>query len=454
MNTLIAVDSPTPPVVAAQAADPVIGNIEQFLRDLVSRMESVRPSALIRERGRPRVLPALALWAGLLVCVLERWTHQAGLWRLLSDGHLWSYPAFPVTDQAVYHRLERDGIAPLHQLWEQVTQALRERLAPYADLTLASFATEVMALDQVKLDQVARWLPALRGVPAGDDRLLPGAMGALFDLRRQQWHALEYHTDVHQNEKVAARGLVEALPAGSLLLADLGYFGFAWFDWLTDHQYGWVSRLRQKTSFTLIHTFYHQGEVLDAVVFLGAHRADRMAHAVRLVQFAVSGTTFRYVTNVLEPSRLPIREIARLYARRWDIELAFNLIKTHLGLHLLWSAKTVVLQQQVWAVLIISQILQALRLEIAGRAGVDPFEVSMSLLVQYAPRYARQGRDPVVAFVTAGRRLGFIRPSSRTQIQAPTISPDQLTPMPEQVVLQRTPRYAGRKPGSQTVQSH
>lgn len=122
-------------------------------------MEPVRPSALIRERGRPRVLPALALWAGMLVCVLERWTHQAGLWRLLSDGHLWSYPAFPVTDQAVYHRLERDGIAPLHQLWEQVTQALPERLAPYADRTRASFATEVMALDQVKMDPLARCLP-------------------------------------------------------------------------------------------------------------------------------------------------------------------------------------------------------------------------------------------------------------------------------------------------------
>ncbi len=453
MSTRTSVDSPSPPIVEAQAANPVVGDIERFLRDLVTRLEPVRPDAMVQERGRPRILPALALWAGLLVCVLERWRHQAGLWRLLSDGHLWSYPAYPVTDQAVYHRLERDGTTPLHHLWEQVTHALRERLAPYADLTLASFATEVIALDQVKLDQVARWLPALRGVPGGDDRRLPGAMGALFDLRRQQWRALEYHADVHQNEKVAARSLAEQLPSGSLILADLGYFGFAWFDWLTDHQYFWVSRLRQKTCFTLAHTGYHQGEVLDAIVFLGAHRADRMAHAVRLVQFTVGGTTFRYVTNVLDPSRLPMREIARLYARRWDIELAFNLIKTHLGLHLLWSAKTVVIHQQIWAVLIISQILQALRLEIAGRAGVDPFEVSMSLLVQYAPRYARQGRDLVEAFVTSGRRLGFIRPSSRTRIQAPTIPPDQFTPMPEGLVLNRSPRYAGRKAGSRSAQS-
>ena len=39
------------------------------------------------------------------------------------------------------------------------------------------------------------------------------------------------------------------------------------------------------------------------------------------------------------------------------------------------------LESTVWAVLIIAQILQALRVESAGRAGVDPFEVSMALLV-------------------------------------------------------------------------
>ncbi len=58
-------------------------------------------------------------------------------------------------------------------------------------------------------------------------------------------------------------------------------------------------------------------------------------------------------------------EIARLYARRWDIELAFLTLKEHLGLHLLWTSKLVSILQQVWACLIIAQVLQALRLEIA-----------------------------------------------------------------------------------------
>ena len=69
-------------------------------------------------------------------------------------------------------------------------------------------------------------------------------------------------------------------------------------------------------------------------------------------------------------------------------------VKEHLNRHLLWSAKPVVIMQQVWAVLIIAQILQALRLEIAWRAGVDPFEVSIALLVEYAPPVCCRGPRP------------------------------------------------------------
>jgi hypothetical protein len=297
------------------------------------------------------------------------------------------------------------------------------------------------------LDQVARLLPALRDVPAGAAALLPGALAGLFDLRRQQWARVQYLADPQQNEKVAARGMVADLPPGSLLLADLGYFGFAWFDALTDAAQWWVSRLRAKTSYTVLHTHYHRGDTLDALVWLGAHRADRAKHAVRLVQFAHKGATYRYVTNVLDPAALPLAEIARLYARRWDIELAFNLVKTHLGLHLLWGAKPVVVLQQVWAVLIIAQVLQALRLEIAGRAGVDPYEVSLPLLVEYLPFFAARGLDPVAVFVEQGRALRFIRPSSRTAIVAPEIPPGDLLPRAPDLLVERTPRYAQRKCG-------
>jgi len=130
-----------------------------------------------------------------------------------------------------------------------------------------------------------------------------------------------------------------------------------------------------------------------------------------------------------------------------DIELAIKLCKRELHLHLLWSAKPVVIAQQVWAVLLIAQILQALRLEIAGKAGVDPFDVSLPLLVQYLPQFIADGHDPVATIVELGRATGFIRPSSRTKISAPTIPPEDLIPLPPDTALQRPHRYAQRKCG-------
>lgn len=426
--------------------DQATDQIEAFIGEMVTRFQPEDPHAP-GMRGRPRVVPALCLWTGLLVCVLRGMRQQRALWRLLTAGSLWSYPRFAVKDDAIYKRLERDGTAPLTQLLGQITGVLRERLLPYMQHRLAPFATEVFALDESTLDALARRLPSLRGLPAGHADLLGGTLTGLFDLRRQLWHRVQYRTDWQQNEKVLAREMVACLPAGCLILADLGYFGFPWFDHLTDAGQFWISRLRSKTSSTVIHTYYHRGDTFDGIVWLGAHRSDRAKHAVRLITFPVGGTVYRYLTNVRDPRILTPRMAAELYARRWDFELAINTGKTQLGLHLLWSSKAVVIEQQVVAVVIIAQILQAVRLEIAGRAGVDPFEVSLPLMIEYLPIFAARGIDPVEGFLTNARELGFIRPSSRTQITAPDIPPEALAPLPAGTVLERAPRYAQRNCG-------
>jgi len=41
------------------------------------------------------------------------------------------------------------------------------------------------------------------------------------------------------------------------------------------------------------------------------------------------------------------------------------ILKRELGLHLIWSSKQVVVLAQVWACLIIAQVLQAIRMEVA-----------------------------------------------------------------------------------------
>lgn len=418
------------------------GDIERFLRETIEALEPIE-----EERdgpGRPRILPALCLWAGVLVCVLRGFSSQLAVWRLLSLQRLWFYPRFPVSDQAVYNRLASGGTAGLEKLFAQISAVLQERLAPYVRNELAPFAKAVVAIDETTLDPIARLLPSLRDVPPGDDRLLPGKLAGIFDIRRQQWLQVQHVVEPHQNEKVMARSLLESVEPGSLVVGDLGYFGFKWFDDLTDGGYWWISRLRARTSYKVIHANYQQGDIFDGLVWLGAYRADKGAHAVRLVTFQVGKQTHRYISNVLNPEQLSAKEIATLYARRWDIELAFKLVKRHLKLHLLWSSKTEVILQQVWAVLTIAQILHALQMEIAGLAHVDPYDVSLALLVEYIPQLAYDSQDPIQLIVEHGRHVRFIRPSSRIRIRAPNIPLEKMAPLPADTVLVRQARYAQR----------
>lgn len=436
--------SPSPTEAPASG---VLDEVEQFLREA---LEGLTPDPREAERvgpGRPRVLPSLCLWGGLLVCVLRGFSSQLDLWRRLTWQGLWAYPRLTITDQAVYDRLEGGGTAPLEALFGQISTLLAARIAPYVATDVAPFASQVVAIDETTLDPVARTLPALRGLPATDTRRLPGKLAAIFDVRAQQWVHLEHRPYAHENDKVAARGLLAHVAAGALILADLGYFGFAWFDDLTEAGFWWISRLRKKTTYTVLHAFYDDGTTFDGLIFLGAYRADRAKHAVRLVRFQVGQATYQYITNVTDPATLALIDIARLYARRWDIELAFKLIKRELGLHLLWSAKTTVILQQVWAVLIIAQIFQALRLELAARAGVDLVDGSLPLLIRYLPQFARDGRDPIAVIAATGGGAGLFRPARRVRIHAPRLTPDQLSPPPPNLVLARSPRYANKDCG-------
>jgi hypothetical protein len=422
-----------------EAKEQTLNKIEQFLRETIEQLEPIQTDPV--GRGRPRIVPALCLWAGVLVCVLRGWSSQLAVWRLLTEKSLWHYPRFPVSDQAIYKRLEQEGCGPLQDLFVRVSEVLRERLMPYAQ-SIACFASEVVAIDQTTLDKVLRHLPLLRNLADGDRQLLPGKLAGVFNIRLQQWQYVEHVPNPDQNEKMIADTLLGHITRGALILMDLGFFSFPWFDQLTREGYYWISRLRQKTSYQILHTFYHQGETLDAIVWLGAYRANRAHYAVRLVTFRVGNTLYQYITNVTQPKLLSLHDIAVLYARRWDIEMAFKLIKRELGLHLLWSAKTAVLLQQVWAVLLISQILHSLQLEIAARTGVDPFDVSLPLLVEYLPRW--YDVDFVALVVERGRKSSFIRPSRRIRIQTPPIDLKDYSPPPPDLVLTHEARYDHR----------
>jgi hypothetical protein len=419
----------------------LIDQIETKLTQLAASL----PEEPASGRGRPLVLPAAVLWSAIVLGVLKGRLSQLGIWRIIADATWWHQGTLQLSASAVAKRLISADAAPMAAYFQAVTDLLKAEQTRPPLAYLADFATAVVALDETTLDPVVRKLPILRGIRSGDPRLLPGKLTVRFDLRRQLFDAVTIQPNAQQNEKVAAPEAVADLPPGALILADLGYFKFAWFDDLTAAGHHWVSRLRKRTSSEVHHTFYKDLYTFDGVVWLGAHRSDKAKHLVRLVRFFHQGQPYAYLTNVLEPERLSIAEIVELYERRWDIERAFDLLKTDLHLHLLWSGKFRLIEQQVWGALVIAQVLLALRTEIALVAEADVGEVSIKLLIQYFPDYAKRYDDPVRAYAENGRRLRLIRPVKRKHIIAPGIPLSAMTPAPPDLVTTRTPRYAGKQ---------
>lgn len=425
---------------SAAAGAPLTDTLEHLL---VSLPVEAAPSS--RSRGRPVSLSAWHLSLAVLLCLLRGLQSQLEVWRLIAFYGVGCLPALPLSDQAVYDRLEQDGVSAFQSVFAQLSQWLAQRLAPYENRRLAPFATAVLALDESVLDRVKRWVSWLREVPNGESRLLPGRLVGLFDVRLQQWRRLDVLLDANADCKVHARAMLSGLATGSLLLFDLGYFSFPWLDELTHLGYWYVTRQRAKTRYQVVHILYQADGVFDALVYLGVHSSDRAGQLVRLVCFRLGSQQYCYLTNVLDPATLAIVDIARLYARRWDIELAFRELKEHLGLRLLWSAKLGVIYQQIWASLILAQLLHAYQVELAAQAQVEPCDVSLELLSRHLPRLLLHTADPMGFLVQHGRAMGLIRPSSRRVIQAPVVPLQQISYPPPELLQPRQAHSAHRK---------
>ena len=167
---------------------------------------------------------------------------------------------------------------------------------------------------------------------------------------------------------------------------------------------------------------------------------------MRLVRVWDGSHLHSSLTNVTDPLLLPTGDVVRLYTRRWDIELAFLTLKQHLGLCHLWSGKQNLVVQQVWVILLLASLYQHLRLHLAGELGLDPFELSLPLVLQCLPSMLEGGGDPLSWLRRYGRDLKLIRRSSRCVVQGADIPADQLVLPPETLVWTRPAKVVKTKP--------
>ncbi|HXL91624.1 MAG TPA: IS4 family transposase [Streptosporangiaceae bacterium] len=200
----------------------------------------------------------------------------------------------------------------------------------------------------------------------------------------------------HDGENPLADELEDSFTAGILNLADRGFFSMnRWirFSARGAHLVWRVKNGAKSVPFKTIKTLPDGSELVllrESGSMLGKRRREhgdktltRLPDTIaRLVSFTVTTRTARrartsvikVLTTLLDPEQFPAREIAALYAERWQIEIAYlHLKKTVKGTGRVLRGRSVTLaRQEAWALLLVHNMTATLAARAAGQAGLDP----------------------------------------------------------------------------------
>ncbi len=122
---------------------------------------------------------------------------------------------------------------------------------------------------------------------------------------------------------------------------------------------------------------------------------------VRVVNYRIEGIDkdaeiYTLMTSILDPLVAPAEDLAQLYHQRWEIEIAFDELKTHLcGARLCLRSKTPnLVRQEFYGLLLAHYSVRSLMHDAALKAGEDPDRLSFT----HSVRVIRRQLGQVVAF--------------------------------------------------------
>jgi hypothetical protein len=212
------------------------------------------------------------------------------------------------------------------------------------------------------------------------------------------------------SEQRLSRQLFPQLEKGMLLLADRGFYGFELWQAARATGADLLWRVRKSAALPVTQVL-GDGSYLSTVHAEKDRRSRRSPVVVRVIEYTLarSGDTavYRLLTTLLDPKQAPARELAALYAQRWEIETTLDEIKTHQrGPKLILRSKYPWgVEQEVYGFLLVHHAIRQLMHQSALRQGLDPDRLSFTRSLRivrrqvpaqaaFSPRPTRSGTGP------------------------------------------------------------
>jgi len=354
---------------------------------------------------------------------------------LLREPLLWVAPT-KVSQQALNQRLRTLRASLFGEVLAKVLPELLARpqersrpLAGVAKRTLTHFGAIYIA-DATTLEELFKKVGLLRG---RSEKVLGGKLMVLLDLASKLPLQLWLDEQPERNEKAFLGPLKAVLRPGVMLIADRGFYSFPFFDWLTEHNVGLLSRARELASFQTLALMHASANARDRIIKLGVYRSTPCEKPLRLVEVCVAGVWHRYLTNVLDPCLLPAADVVALYAQRWRIEESFSLTKRLLGLSYLWTGAYNGIAMQVYATWMLYSVLVDLSDKVAQILDRPLDDISLQMvyrgLYHFSTARAQGLATDPATYLAAQPDLGIVK-SKR-----PRLRPAYLDELPPAVNL-------------------
>lgn len=180
-------------------------------------------------------------------------------------------------------------------------------------------------------------------------------------------------------EPFLARPMWDGVPDDSLLIVDRNFIDYAQFHYFNTTGTGrhWLVRMKSN----LVHETVQTLDVGDelATVKIGSHhrRTDETLPPrmpVRIIHYELDGGPQRLMTSLLDAERWPADEIVEMYHERWEIEIAFDELKTHMldRKEALRSKSPVGVRQEIWGLLLAYNLIRQRMALAAKKLQIQP----------------------------------------------------------------------------------
>ncbi len=198
------------------------------------------------------------------------------------------------------------------------------------------------------------------------------------------------------SENALSGDLLDRLEKGMLCLADRGFYSFE--AWQRAAKTGADLCWRVKDNLKLVSIKdLPDGSYLAEVFHSTKDRNRRHPVRVRVIEYTIDDGRqptgpYRLITTILDPADAPAIELATAYAERWEIESAFDELKTHQRgpRAVLRSKSPDLVTQEIWGHLCCHYAIRSLMFGAAVDAGRDPDRVSFVAALRISRRSIAQ----------------------------------------------------------------